>query len=108
RAYVVLRKSQRVVAIDDVTTDPALGPSVAVGSEPTGVALSPNNNRLYVANWVEGTVTVIDPADMSVVETVDLNATLVGTGLLGDVAPRPALAHPRAIAVTNDGDDDDT
>ncbi len=108
RAYVVLRKAQQVVVINDVTTDPSLGPTVSVGSEPTGVALSPNNNRLYVANWVEGTVTVIDPADMSVVESVDLNATLVASGLLGDVDPRPALAHPRAIAVTNDGDDDDT
>ena len=29
-------------------------------------------------------------------------------GVLGDVAPRPALAHPRAIAVTDDGDSDDT
>ncbi len=108
RAYVVLRNDQRVVAIDDVGTDPVLGPSVDVGSEPTAVALSPNNTRLYVANWVDGTVTVIDPSDMSVAGTIDLNATLAATGLLGDVDPRPALAHPRAIAVTNDGDTDDT
>ncbi|NUO47800.1 MAG: hypothetical protein HOV80_02970, partial [Polyangiaceae bacterium] len=108
RAYVILRNSQKVVAINDVSTDPTLGPELDVGSEPTGISISPNNNRVYVANWVQGTVTVIDPADMSVAGTVDLNATLAASGLIGDVDPRPALAHPRAIAVTNDGDDDDT
>ena len=30
------------------------------------------------------------------------------TGFLGNVEPRPALAHPRALAITDDGDDDDT
>ncbi|NUO49752.1 MAG: hypothetical protein HOV80_12930 [Polyangiaceae bacterium] len=108
RAYVILRNSQKVVAINDVSTDPTLGPELDVGSEPTGISISPNNNRVYVANWVQGTVTVIDPADMSVAGTVDLNATLAASGLIGDVEPRPALAHPRAIAVTNDGDADDT
>lgn len=40
---------------------------------------------------------------------VDLNAALAATGLLGSVAPRPGLAHPRALAITNNGDasDDD-
>jgi mono/diheme cytochrome c family protein len=40
---------------------------------------------------------------------VDLNPTLVATGLIGTVAARPGLAHPRALAITNNGDasDDD-
>ncbi len=108
RAYVVLRNANKVVAINDVSTDPTLGPEVDVGSEPTGISISPNNNRVYVANWVQGTVTVIDPADMSIAGEIDLNATLADSGLIGDVDPRPALAHPRSIAVTNDGDEDDT
>ncbi len=107
RAYVALRRDQRVVAIDDIDTDPVLGPSGNVGSEPTGVALSPNNTALYVANWVEGTVSVLDPSDLSTTATVDLNATLAATGLLGTVQPRPSLAHPRAIAVTNNNDGND-
>jgi hypothetical protein len=75
------------------------------------MALSPNNRLLFVANWVDGTVTVIDvasPGGMAVTKVIDLNEVLVGTGLLGDEArARPALAHPRSLAITNDGDGDD-
>src|SRR5262249_26482367 len=45
---------------------------------------------------------------MTVTGTIDLNQTLADTGMLGPVTPRPALAHPRAIAITNDGDLVDT
>src|SRR5262249_20797611 len=34
----------------------------------------------------------------------DLNQALVDTKLLGDVKARPALAHPRSLAITNNGD----
>jgi hypothetical protein len=48
---------------------------------------------------------------MSVSKTVDLNATLAGSGLLGPsvsaATARPALAHPRSLAITNDGDAND-
>src|SRR5262245_26152284 len=108
-AYVVERESQQVTRIEGLdTATPTVGPTVSVGSEPTGIALTPNGTQLYVANWVEGTVSVIDPATMAVSSTVDLNATLVDTGLLGsNLVARPAMAHPRAIAITNDGDTDD-
>ncbi len=110
RAFVTLRKDQKVVEIVDIDkASPKVGRTVSVGSEPTGIALSPNNTKLYAANWVEGTVSVIDTKDFSVTSTIDLNATLVGTGLLGTVTARPSLAHPRGIAITNnhDGKDDD-
>lgn len=107
-AYVVLRESQEVVEITNFGTTNDEGARVSVGSEPSGIAISPNNTQLYVSNWVEGTVSVIDAATMTVVETVDLNATLAATGLIGTVTARPSLAHPRAIAVTNDGDGDDS
>jgi len=110
RAYVVTRGDQKVVAIDALDATPVVGASVSVGSEPTALVLSPNGTRLYVTSWVDGTVSVIDTATMAVTDTVDLNATLAATGLLGDSvsAGRPALAHPRSIAITNDGDADDT
>ncbi|MCC6525313.1 MAG: hypothetical protein IT373_21850 [Polyangiaceae bacterium] len=110
-AYVVARKDQLLVRIEDIdTATPVVGPSVGTGSEPTGVALSPNNTAAYVANWVEGTVDVVDPLTMQVVSSLDLNQALLDTGLLGASvsSSRPALAHPRALAVTNDGDGDDT
>jgi YVTN family beta-propeller protein len=103
RAYAVLREAQKVVEIESLESDPVLAREVSVGSEPTGLALSPDNTRLFVANWVEGTVSVIDTATMTVTDTVDLNATLAATGLLGSVTARPALAHPRSVAVTADG-----
>jgi len=36
---------------------------------------------------------------MEAKSTVDLNAALVGTTLLGDVEARPSLAHPRSVAI---------
>lgn len=111
KAYVVLRKDQKVVEITDLKTAPAIGKSVAVGSEPTAIAITPNNTSLYVANWVDGTLSVIDPVSMSTAKTVDLNATLAASGLLGASVSaansRPALAHPRSLAISNNGDAND-
>ncbi len=111
-AYVVLRKDQKVVEITGIgSAAPALGKSFPVGSEPTSLALTPNNTQLYVSNWVDGTLSVIDPTGAKATTTIDLNATIAATGFLGpDVmaAPRAALAHPRAIAITNNGDASDT
>src|SRR5262249_34681049 len=76
------------------------------GGEPRGIALSPNGRWLFVANWADGTVTEFDTKDMSVYRTIDLNPVLVSAGWLGAVQPRLGLAHPFAIAVTNDGDTD--
>ena len=106
-AYVVLKKDQKVARIRYLRTQPVLDGTVAVGSEPTSIALSPTGRRAYVTNWTDGTVSEIDTAAMTVVSTIDLNAALVQTGYLGDVVPRPALAHPRSLVVTNDADADD-
>lgn len=104
-AYVVLRKDQKVVRIDNLDTTPTKGASVDVGSEPTGLALTPNNTKLYVSNWVDGTLSVIDPVTMAPIATIDLNQAIVATGKLGaNVTSRVGLAHPRAIAITNNKD----
>ena len=103
-AYVVLRQDQKVVEVTGLSTSPAVGRSVAVGSEPTGIAMTPTGATVWVANWVDGTLTAVDTASMTVKTTVDLNAPLVQTGYLGTVTPRPALAHPRSLMITNNGD----
>jgi YVTN family beta-propeller protein len=107
-AYVILRREQEVVRIKDLRSNPTVDGRAKTGSEPTGIAISPTGARLYVANWAEGTVSVINSSTMAVTRTVDLNAALAKTGWLGTVEPRPGLAHPRALVVTNDGDGEDT
>lgn len=111
RAYAISRREQRLVVIDDLRTTPTITASIAVGSEPTGLAISPNNTRVWVTSWIDGTVQVVDAASLAIVDTIDLNPVLAGTGFLGPSVSasnaRPSLAHPRSIAITNDGDADD-
>jgi YVTN family beta-propeller protein len=106
-AFVVLRKDQRLVRIRYLNSEPVVDADVKVGSEPTGLALSPSGDRVFVTNWNDGTVSVVDAASMKAKKPIDLNPALVAGGYLGDIEPRPALAHPRSIAVSNDADADD-
>ncbi|MBL8681492.1 MAG: hypothetical protein JNK05_20165 [Myxococcales bacterium] len=112
-AYVILRRAQQVIKITGVRGTPAIAATRAtVGSEPTGIAISPTGRSLYVANYNNGTVSVINTADMTVTRTVDLNPALGESGLLGPTAmgagrARAALAHPRSLVVTNNGDGND-
>lgn len=108
-AFVLARKDQKLVRLDDLLAAPKVGAEIRVGSEPTGMAMEPTGRTVWVANWVDGTVTGVATDTMTVTATIDMNATLAASGLLGQVAGRPALAHPRAIAITNNGDsiDDD-
>lgn len=110
-AYVILRRAQQVLKITGVRSTPVISTSRAtVGSEPTGIAISPTGRSLYVANHQDGTVSVVNTADMTVTRRIDLNESLAGSGLLGASVmgrARPALAHPRAIVVTNNGDGND-
>ena len=112
KAYVVLRKSQEVVRIRGLRgAAPHEDGRAKVGAEPTGIAMTPSGRSLFVSNWVDGTLSEVDVSrwKMRVKATVDLNAALVSTKLLGDISPRPGLAHPRSVAVTSDldGYDDD-
>jgi hypothetical protein len=112
KAYVVLRKTQEVVRVRGLRSNwPQVDGRVKVGSEPTGIAMTPSGRRLFVSNWVDGTLSEVDASRywMKVKSTIDLNAALANTKLLGDVYPRPALAHPRSVAVTSnlDNKDDD-
>ncbi|HEX8112748.1 MAG TPA: YncE family protein, partial [Kofleriaceae bacterium] len=88
-AYVANRADATVVKIAHLTTSPEVSAPVDVGSEPTGVALSPTGKRLFVAEFAEGRVSVIDTDTMKVTATI------------------AEPDHPRALAVTNNGDASD-
>ncbi len=90
-AYVANARDGTVSVVDLVAH--TVGPPIGVGAEPLGVAISPNGTRLYVANASSNTLSVIDTAAKTVIDTVDL---------------APFGTSPRAVAVTNDGDTDDT
>lgn len=108
-AYVVLRREQRVARIANLRGAPTVDAHATVGSEPTAIAIAPSGRRLFVANWADGTISVIYIGDGEFYDagTLDLNEALVTQNVLGSVSPRRALAHPRALAITDDGDDDD-
>lgn len=90
-AFVSNRADATVVKITGLLGgSPAVGAPLAVGSEPAGLALSPTGARLYVAESAEGRVAVVDTASMT------------------EIASIPNPKTPRALAVTNDGDADDT
>ncbi len=108
-AYVVSRRQQVVLRILNLHGTPIRdndASDVAVGSEPTSIAISPSGARIFVANFGEGTISVISTFDLKA-RKLDLNEALVRTGVLGSVEPRAALAHPRALAITDNGDAND-
>ncbi|HJQ84518.1 MAG TPA: YncE family protein [Candidatus Binatia bacterium] len=89
-AFVANRAGATVVRVRGIDgTTPTVSTPIAVGSEPTGLALSPTGRRLYVAEFAEGRVSVIDTTTLAVVGSID------------------GPENPHAVAVTNDGDADD-
>jgi len=91
-AYVANRADATVVKLSRLeSATPSIDATVSVGSEPIGLALSPTGARLFVAEFAESRVSVIDTATMTVIDAI--------------AAPH----NPRALLVTNNGDasDDD-
>lgn len=90
-AFVANRADATVSKLEGISsTQVRLSATTPVGSEPTGLALSPTGAFLYVAEWAEGRISVIDTATMQVVNSID----------------NPN--RPRSVSVTNDGDADDS
>src|SRR5207244_4087112 len=90
-AYVANRAAATVVKVTGIdTASPQVSAPLAVGSEPTGLALSPTGATLFVAEFAEGDVLMVNTANMT-----------AGTIIKGNIQ------HPRAIAVTNNGDQND-
>lgn len=91
-AYVANRAEATVVKVTGIDTgSPTVAATLSTGSEPTGVALSPTGAKLFVAEYAEGSVLVVD--------TLAFTQAAVIKGNIG---------HPRALAVTNNGDAVDT
>lgn len=90
-AYVANRADGTVVRVAGIEGGtPAIDATVSVGAEPVGLALSPTGKRLFVAEFAESRITVIDTATMTVETTLPAD-------------------RPRALYVTNnlDTSDDD-
>jgi YVTN family beta-propeller protein len=94
RAYVANTVSGTVSVINlNIANGVVNKPSkhIPVGVEPYALVVTPNGTMVYVANARSNSVSVIDTATNAVVKTI-FNAGL----------------EPRGLAVTNDGDSDDT
>ncbi len=74
------------VSVIDTATNAVVGSPIPVGSQPTGVAATPDGSKVYVANEIGNTVSVID----TVTDTVIGSQIPVGNG-------------PGGVAVTADG-----
>ena len=95
RAYVANTVSGTVSVINvNIANGLISKPSVhiPVGTEPYALVLTPNGTRLYVANARSSTISVINTATNAVIATIG----------------NPFLLEPRGMAITNDGDADDT
>lgn len=86
-AYVANRADGTVVRVEGIDGGtPAITATVTVGAEPAGLALSPSGLQLFVAEFAESRVAVIDTKSMKIGATI-------------------AIDRPRALLVTNNGDD---
>ena len=72
-AYVTNGKSNSVTVIDLRTFEPAK--TIAVGSDPTGVAANSKKNEIYVVNTGSNNVSVIDAERNDVVATIGVHGT---------------------------------
>jgi YVTN family beta-propeller protein len=70
-AYVTNGKSNTVSVIDLRTF--ALAKTIAVGSEPTGVAANSKKNEIYVVNTASNNISVIDAESNTVVATIGVH-----------------------------------
>ena len=93
-AYVTNTGSNTVSVIDVVALKKVK--EIAVGGEPTGVAVNPKRNEVYVVNAASGTVSVIDAVRNEVVATIAVGKR----PYFVDVLETGTLA-----AVANSGDD---
>jgi YVTN family beta-propeller protein len=84
-AYVANQGSGTVSVIDTAINPPQVVATVPVGTNPAGVAVTPDGTHAYVTNFFSNNVSVIDSANNTVAATVDV----------GD--------RPNQAAVTPDG-----
>lgn len=89
--FIANRGDATIVKVRDMDLPlPDVGLPQPVGSEPTGLALSPTGALLFVAEFAEGRVSVWDTKTMTEVFAI------------------ASPTNPRALAVTNNGDMEDS
>ncbi len=88
-AYVVNRADATVMKISGIDTNsPSIAATLNVGSEPTGLALSPTGAKLVVAEFAESRISLVDTAAMTIITS-------------------KTMFSPRALAISNNGDTND-
>lgn len=80
--YVVNVGSNDVSVVDPVRR--AVVATIAVGTQPNGVAVTPDGRRVYVSNFRDDTVSVIDAPAATVVATVAVGDGPVGIAVAPD------------------------
>jgi YVTN family beta-propeller protein len=75
RAYVVSSSNDQVIPINTDTYD--LLPAIPVGNRPYGIAFHPGNKFIYVANTLDGTISIIG-ADHTIRGTIPANGINAG------------------------------
>jgi len=94
-AYVAAERDDAVYALDTRNpAKPALLANIGVGAHPAALLLSPDQTRLFVANSLSDTVSVIDTGSNAVVGTILLRP---------DMARDLPGATPTALALSADG-----
>jgi YVTN family beta-propeller protein len=99
--YVANAGSDNVSAID-LGTNRALA-NLKVGSNPRGIAIMPDESRIFVNNVLDGTLSVIDTKGLVVSHTIQitnipLNPTLLAGKKLFNSASSPALTNDNWIS----------
>jgi YVTN family beta-propeller protein len=109
-AYVANAASNNVTVIRITSANPAafvaapdltvgVRGSITTGAEPWNIVISPDGQRVFVANSGQDTITVINALDRSVIGSVDLGASLCNGAT---DAERARHFQPRGLAVSLD------
>ena len=93
-AYIPNVYDNNVTVFDTETFSIVPSSPIPVGTWPHGVSACPDGKKVYVSNWSEATVSVIDTATMTVVATI-----ATGTGPIG-VLPSIPPVLARMLRIT--------
>jgi YVTN family beta-propeller protein len=90
------------VSVIDLTTNRGIA-NLTVGSNPRGIAIVPDESRIFVNNVLDGTVSVIDAKTLAVTNTIQttnipLSPTLLAGKKLFNSAASPVLTNDNWIS----------
>ena len=100
RAYVTNWASNSVSVLNTTTATPTVTRTVAVGTNPVGVAVSPDGTRVYVSNYGSNSVSVLDPtAANPLVTTIGVDSQPFGLAISPDGSLLYAANGPDTISM---------